>query len=347
MDWKQLETKYGKNKTKVIDLKEFLNPDLRKNYLTTFFIIICFVLLVQGLAEEIPTFLVFILFVPVITYTELGFSSNEYYDVIVLIISIIYLYLLSCIIVLVYDLVRKKEKIIIRKKVILVTITVILIIPLPWVLHQMPHSKCPRDISCQALMIDWCINCKMSNWVEKIGVDECLAECSNKYYNTGLKPDDVCTVKNAVEICKNFIGITTTTTIDISKIDIETSNISSFVYINETIPKNYYFTIYVDNNNPDIIYLETKCRNADDLKSQGIICDIEFGLGNLTIYGNNHRDHSGSFPVSIGVLNYTEAGEYVVFVDVNLWNNIDWNKSHFVDFVGTIKTISVPIKIDE
>jgi hypothetical protein len=154
-------------------------------------------------------------------------------------------------------------------------------------------------------------------------------------------------VKNAVEICKNFIGMTTTTTIDISKIDIETSNISSFVYINETIPKNYYFTIYVDNNNPDTIYLETKCRNADDLKSQGIICDIEFGLGNLTIYGNNHRYHSGSFPVSIGVLNYTEAGEYVVFVDVNLWNNIDWNKSHFVDFVGTIKTISVPIKIDE
>ena len=71
-----------------------------------------------------------------------------------------------------------------------------------WWITPDDYSKCGE---CRARIIDWCMNCKISNWVDGPKLDECTAWCGSTYFSTGWTTDNDCNVSNAKEFCKQFI----------------------------------------------------------------------------------------------------------------------------------------------
>ena len=116
--------------------------------------------------------------------------------------SLIIYYIIACI--LNFFITKLPKKYNWPRVLTLITIIFLIIIFSIDFIYQ-PSSGCYGN-ECRALIVSWCNTCKVSGWIGKIKVNQCLSQCSNTYFNTGWKVDDDCNVINAKEICA-MVGI--------------------------------------------------------------------------------------------------------------------------------------------
>ena len=185
----------------MVNWKDFLKPDWRKIVLTIIILIIAFLNLIQSM-RGVCTRTHYNKF---LCDLSMAFIQSPYH----FILSIVIFYVISCLIVWIYEKYRSKKTS--RKQtwiIIFIILIMLFFILLPFLIPIPPYPiKQPitKD-ECEGRFMIWCHQCLASNWSDDITIPSEILPCMQEYnpLNMLLTKDSTC--RYVKPLC-NYYGV--------------------------------------------------------------------------------------------------------------------------------------------